>query len=229
MISVLTLCFVITVSTAISKRSSSMLLPRPRLIVNPKTQPTLPLLREVVDDLTNVPRPKDLNNNKLLRRLESEFDSRWMSVDAPVPGEASEMESNPVNSETPAWLLTELTNLNLTRTPNYVAAVPESRSALEMWLLERASCPVRYNWEDIGPLFWPPWVKHGKCVARQCSWPSGMKCVPGETNTITLLRWHCMPASPEVEEDEKSNWKRKNCRWIKVPYPIMSECVCSCG
>ncbi|XP_071796871.1 noggin-2-like [Asterias amurensis] len=222
------ICFVGTVGIAgTSKRSPSMILPRPLLKVNPDTHPTLPLIREIVDDLTNLPRPKDLNRNKLLHRLETEFDPRWMSVDDPFTSGVPEGDSNPMpSSKTPAWLLNELRHLNLSHTPNYVAAFPESRTALEVWLLERASCPVRYDWVDIGPLFWPPWVKHGTCVARQCSWPPGMKCVPGETRNIFLLRWHCMPTS--TDDDERATRKRKNCRWIKVPYPVMSECICSC-
>ncbi|XP_022080213.1 noggin-like [Acanthaster planci] len=229
MIVLLTLCSVVgvvSVTVGTSNRSPSLLLSRP-LIVSDRTQP-LPLPREIVDGITvNLPRPKDLNPNKLQRRLQSEFDPQWMSVDAPSPDDGSEVELNPVHSETPAWLLNELRNLNLSHVPNNVAGLSATTiSALEVWLLERASCPVRYEWVDIGPLFWPPWVKHGTCVARQCSWPSGMSCVPGETNTITLLRWHCRSAS--LEEDDRSSKKRNKCRWLKVPYPIISECVCTC-
>ncbi|XP_038066956.1 noggin-like [Patiria miniata] len=233
MIVLLALCCMAGVGTAgNSKRSPPLLLSRP-LIVSDRAQP-LPLPREIVDGIINLPRSKDLNPSKLQRRLQSEFDPRWMSIDAPSSssptGDGSELESNPATrSDTPVWLQNELRNLNLSHSPNNVAGSfsAATRRALEIWLLERASCPVRYEWVDIGPLFWPPWVKHGACVARQCSWPSGMSCVPGETNTITLLRWHCRSATPEELEDRSSK-KRNKCRWLKVPYPIISECVCTC-
>lgn len=120
----------------------------------------------------------------------------------------------------------------------------EARALVKAWLVRRAACPVRFVWADLGPYFWPRWLRRGECgveptgdeqdeenmttgrltarrtingVLREdddddddddlgggarrnatgsmptqsCSWPPGMKCVPGLTRTLHILRWHC--------------------------------------
>jgi len=63
---------------------------------------------------------------------------------------------------------------------------------LKRWLLEQAGCRVSYTWEDMGELFWPRWVRHGRCDALAvCSWPPGMYCAPAPTDTLRLLHWQC--------------------------------------
>lgn len=41
---------------------------------------------------------------------------------------------------------------------------PENRAAVIAWLVQRATCPIRYVWDDLGPYFWPRWVRRGECV-----------------------------------------------------------------
>jgi hypothetical protein len=93
---------------------------------------------------------------------------------------------------------------------------PSVRKYVERWLLERASCPVRLSWDDVGPFFWPRWILQGECgssrrtklvsgaagirhdadedpdpAEQSCSWPPGMRCVPEASQTIHLLRRQC--------------------------------------
>lgn len=64
---------------------------------------------------------------------------------------------------------------------------------IKSWLLKRSSCPVEYTWKDLGPTFWPRWIRYGVCLERKgtCSFPTGMHCVPGLTTTVHVLRWQC--------------------------------------
>ncbi|XP_046404150.1 5E5 antigen-like [Ischnura elegans] len=75
-----------------------------------------------------------------------------------------------------------------------------------------------------------------------CSIPAGMVCRPSRKRRITLLRWHCREwkdlgealsvegsggkASWAVGGEENNNHLK--CQWIKVEYPIVTECSCQC-
>lgn len=84
---------------------------------------------------------------------------------------------------------------------------------------------------------------------NSCSWPPGMHCVPASSSTVQVLRWHCYPRwvrirhREESQEEKDNSLENKNlhrrdrkrrrkmrikCNWIKVPYPVTSECYCSC-
>ena len=90
----------------------------------------------------------------------------------------------------------------------------EMIAVFKQWLVRKSSCPVAYSWHDLGEYFWPRWVVKGECQAaaaaeagllpmpsqapipggeggKGCSWPLGMKCVPGRAETLHILRWHC--------------------------------------
>jgi hypothetical protein len=41
---------------------------------------------------------------------------------------------------------------------------PGYRAAVIAWLVRRATCPIRYVWGDLGPYFWPRWLRRGECV-----------------------------------------------------------------
>jgi len=125
---------------------------------------------------------------------------------------------------------------------------------LERWLLQMARCDVVYSWEDMGELFWPRWVRHGRCDSLAvCSWPPGMYCAPAPSDTLRLLHWQCRRRASERrrvarnEDDTSSSsvlprstnrqvrrrhrlrsGRQPACRWKKVPYPVTSECFCSC-
>lgn len=102
-------------------------------------------------------------------------------------------------------------------------------------------CFYRYAWEDIGALFWPRYIRRGECSTDlgSCSWPSGMHCVPSETANIEILRWQCRARKGRGRKkgykalnikdyDEEEKPVHLKCGWIRVPYPITTECMCTC-
>ncbi|XP_019330352.1 PREDICTED: noggin-1-like [Aptenodytes forsteri] len=89
------------------------------------------------------------------------------------------------------------------------------------WLVERAACRLTSTWVDLGPVFWPRWVRHTACETGPpgCSWPPGMTCRPAQLTHIKLLAWHCWaPRSPGPP----------HCAWRQIPYPVVAACKCSC-
>ncbi len=200
--------FVVIVHVDASKDASS----RPTLKVSDKTQP-LPIV-EVVPDSMSLPTGRDMNPRRLRRKLGELFDKQWMSVEEPSSKSLEVM----VGEGNFSLLMDELDKLHMPSLPSSVI------TQLRTWLLTRAFCPVSYQWTYIGPLFWPPWVKRGSCVDKACSWPSGMRCAPGQTTIIRLMRWHCRPTSSRDRGGRKTK-----CKWLQVPYPVTSECTCSCG
>ena len=90
-----------------------------------------------------------------------------------------------------------------------------SRRALSRYLAAYTFCPVRYQWRDLGDRFWPRWLREGSCTTeRSCSVPEGMSCKAQDSETKTVLWWHCRG--------------RKKCSWIRIGYPIITKCSCSC-
>ncbi|GFU31647.1 hypothetical protein NPIL_252041 [Nephila pilipes] len=85
-----------------------------------------------------------------------------------------------------------------------------------LWL--QSHCPLLQKWKDLGPRFWPRFFLENSCAPRQtCSFPRGMVCKPHKSINKVLLRWHCQ------------NWdQKKNCNWLKVQYPLVTECQCGC-
>ena len=186
------------------------------------------------------------------------------------PQQTTTQAAEPVDRE----LLNELRLLNFNYTDElgqHQQMKPYIRRIVERWLVQLATCKVRFKWQDMGVLFWPRWIKHGECdtgARSACSWPSGMYCAPSESDTLRLLHWSCRRlTSSETtrrgrdvrhrlgrrsaeavsdndydDEDQRSrpgssrsNNNRKQlrntryqCRWRKVPYPVTSECFCTC-
>lgn len=115
------------------------------------------------------------------------------------------------------------------------------RLQFEKYLAALTYCPVRFKWKDLGPRFWPRWIKEGNCkdadsgsqgkkkgskkkdnsIRRSCSIPAGMTCAPKKSTTMTLLWWHCKHAS-------QKNSQSSQCLWINIKYPIITQCTCSC-
>ncbi|KAG8197162.1 hypothetical protein JTE90_011322 [Oedothorax gibbosus] len=85
-----------------------------------------------------------------------------------------------------------------------------------LWL--QSHCPLLQKWKDLGPRFWPRWFLENSCALRAtCSFPRGMVCRPHKSLNKILLRWHCQ------------NWEsKKNCNWLRVQYPLVTECQCGC-
>ncbi|GBL68140.1 Noggin-3, partial [Araneus ventricosus] len=204
------------------------------------------------------PKKKNLDPHQLLEILGNYYSPEWMSVDEP-PALANK---DPDRGATyvvrhdnwqHADLIKQLQASNLSvelaqMGGSKVLEEPLFVKTVEAWLLKRASCPVRYVWEDIGNLFWPRYIRRGECasVPGTCSWPPGMHCVPSGTTTLHVLRWQCkVPKGKgrrkafKHSKDQKSReWPRKinegeqpanlKCSWIRVPYPITNDCLCTC-
>ncbi|KAK7592829.1 hypothetical protein V9T40_007581 [Parthenolecanium corni] len=89
---------------------------------------------------------------------------------------------------------------------------------IQQFLWAYTACPVLYRWKDLGVRFWPRYLKTGYCPQNvSCSVPPGMTCRPSASTHKTLLRWFC------------KNYTHKHCQWIKVEYPVLTECSCSCA
>ena len=81
-------------------------------------------------------------------------------------------------------------------------------------------CPVRYRWKDMGPKFWPRWIKEGSCanLSESCSYPEGLVCHEYEHKNIAILRFLCM-----------SDWPKSKCKWYKIYIPFLLACKCGCN
>lgn len=220
------------------------------------------------------PRSKDLEESALLRLMGQDFDPRWMrSGDHSHPHKQDGGPGDPEERAT-VRMLREMAGKELHLPDDLVP--PEYRAAVTSWLVRRATCPIRYVWDDLGPYFWPRWVRRGECLQETgtkgrsegrnstlsdvkhtaaCSWPPGMMCVPGVARNLQILRWHCrlrknmsggssatsnkvwllsggrgQAVVDKYHNTSSKNKRRKRyrCQWLKVPYPVPEDCVCSC-
>jgi noggin len=116
------------------------------------------------------------------------------------------------------------------------------RRKLQNFLWAYTACPVTRRWRDLGVRFWPRWLKEGHCPESPCSIPPGMRCQPAGLRHQALLRWHCRPsglalASAGLQQGQglqggqalQGLGEQRHCSWIKVEYPIITECACSCA
>lgn len=209
-----------------------------------------PFMPHIPDLNKYIPRKKDLKLKKLLRKLGEDFDADWMSIETPV-GLSVDHVTLSNDASVDLKLVREFNHLNLTFTNQQGLAVDVSSENLELfkrWLLHHGSCSVTFQWEDLGTLFWPRWVKLGSCVNEySCSWPPGMHCVPMESKLIHVLRWNCnkhrkhrkhhrkharMNHVHNINEKHKRRRKGRRmglrCRWTKVEFPVTDICFCSC-
>lgn len=166
-----------------------------------------------------------LQPKKLMRRLGKDFNAIWMSTELP-----NDLLKLQVQAKTDMSLIPDLEGTNLLALEQSLRAkygrdnvsgddggvdtgdgvtgggdlVENVMRLVQTWLVEKASCPVYYQWEDLGLLFWPRWVKRGLCSPPEdalhkmaapkpaaCSWPPGMHCVAAKPKTIQVLRWAC--------------------------------------
>ncbi|XP_010863370.1 noggin-2-like [Esox lucius] len=157
------------------------------------------------------PRKQDLAEQTLRRKLGSNFDPVFMSINSPPV-----VENRTVFDEQP---MLKGPIPNEVKQLSGVTVAKKARQKFEQWLWAYTHCPVDYVWKDLGVRFWPRYVKEGLCLnERSCSLPEGMFCKPDKSVTKTFLRWYC-----------QGFLKQKYCTWIQVQYPIISECKCSCG
>nr|CAD7598841.1 unnamed protein product [Timema genevievae] len=84
----------------------------------------------------------------------------------------------------------------------------------------------------------------GTSSRKSCSWPPGMLCTPGVARNLHILRWHCRLRKKNTTNNNNNVWtadrlrkvqdrrkkkrKKYRCMWLKVPYPVPEDCVCSC-
>ena len=194
---------------------------------------------------------RHLSNDDMFRKLGHHFDPEWMAVDKPAI--LTTFGSGFNRSRDDPELVRDLRRLRFAYRDE--RGVERRLAAafvveLERWLLEQARCEVLYTWEDMGELFWPRWVRHGRCDSLAvCSWPPGMYCAPAPSDTLRLLHWQCRRRHHRVarHDDESSSssllprpgnrqarrhrlrsGRQPLCRWKRVPYPVTSECFCSC-
>ncbi|KAJ1528695.1 hypothetical protein ONE63_007088 [Megalurothrips usitatus] len=116
---------------------------------------------------------------------------------------------------------------------------PRLRRKLQHFLWAYTACPVQRRWRDLGLRFWPRWLKEGHCPDAPCSIPPGMRCRPSSTRHQALLRWHCRPLPTLVLQQDQGGGSgssgiadttaTRHCSWIKVEYPIITECSCGCA
>ena len=207
-------------------------------------KPTVPL--EFWEKVKKKPRGRQLKESKLLEKMGSDFDPSWMSVVR--PGARHNIKVS-LPEEQVAQLMEEVTSLDIENDiremlgnepdnkhePTVIRAV----GAFQQWLVRKSSCPVEFDWVDLGEYFWPRYLRKGECESgdkagpldtpTSCSWPRGMSCSPADAQVLHILRWHCRRRrTPDLLGLTTRQRIRKSykCRWIKVPYPVTSSCKC---
>ncbi|CAH1795025.1 unnamed protein product [Owenia fusiformis] len=211
------------------------------------------------------PRKKHLRQKRLKRIIGRDLNMKYASLEKP---HSLESENK----------LKRFNNITIYDDGNFIEIDVSLKHDLELWLPRRGRCEIVYEWEDLGLMFWPRWIKRGHCdTSMSCSIPAGMHCVPKESKTIMILRWHCQTnhlgytlkkkqrlqakkghvglrhksqrkrgrkdrnkgstgKDGESKRDQKKRRRERNafkrrgmsCKWLKVPYPVTSDCFCSC-
>jgi hypothetical protein len=197
------------------------------------------------------PKRKNLKKKKLMQKMGDDFDPLWMSIDPVTSGddedednarvEMSDRQLDQIEQEVSALHLEdELERLTAehddsndvltTSAHSSVAAKRDLIKVFEQWLVKKSSCPVRFEWEDLGDYFWPRHVRKGACARKPCSWPAGMECAVDEAKTLQLLRWHCRraPLRSAASRGRRTQHDQHKCRWYKVPYTVTTSCKCAC-
>lgn len=196
-------------------------------------------------DYHYAPKPKHLRSARLMRLLGSSFDPFWMSVERP-PNADEWIAEEPLGRNG---------QFNITASPELSEGATRYREKLEIevksldfdslpldvatvireWLVRSATCSLRYQWMDLGPVFWPRWLRHTDCYEagghQSCSFPSGMVCRQAQTTQVKILAWHCWggdQANGWKDDGRSSKILPRKCLWRQVPYPVVTACKCSC-
>ncbi|XP_026216168.1 noggin-2-like [Anabas testudineus] len=233
------------------------------------SQPVRPYtLLTNVEDYHYLPKSRHRRRSQLLRLLGSSFDPFWMSIDQPSEASGGQSNGRPLFHTLPAKILNYSTfrsKFNLNPSPELREAAESGRQKLKKeaeelvlgslppdvarsvrdWLVRSATCELHYRWVDLGPAFWPRWLRQTDCErsdgVQSCSFPSGMQCVRAQTTHIKILAWHCLEIRNGVDESRRIKGERpdgsievgpgevmKQCLWRQVPYPVVAACTCSC-
>ena len=171
-------------------------------------------LAEATDRLqaSFMPAKKDLRKKRLLKRLGADLSRNWMASEKPQDNGGK--TTTVVERHADTHLAADVSKLNFTYVDDDGDAVTMTtyvQHIVERWLVQKAICRVRFQWRDMGALFWPRWVRHGECSGEtSCSWPPGMHCVPVERHAIRLLRWQCRRRPRRGRKRKRRNRRRRN-------------------
>ncbi|KAM7010245.1 noggin-2-like [Tautogolabrus adspersus] len=221
------------------------------------------------EDYQYLPKPRHRRLSQLLHLLGSSYDVFWMSIEQPSegPGGQGDRKSLLRGYPLPAKLPDKTTareKFNLSDSPKLREAAANKHRKLEEeaadldlsslssgvarsvrdWLVQSATCELSYQWVDLGPAFWPRWLRQTDCkksdVGQSCSFPGGMECVRAQTFHIKIMAWHCLDirgddGSRRIKADKSDGSTvigtgevMKRCLWRQVPYPVVTACKCSC-
>lgn len=186
------------------------------------------------------PRPTELNATALAIKLGRNLDPAFMSVTRPAPASQLLNSNNFLYRRNRRGRLVPVGDMpkhlrdmdfKFLRLPDgsklRTRVSTKLKKKLQQFLWAFTACPIAYKWKDLGIRFWPRWLKEGHCPAGKtsCSVPPGMKCRPSATLRKTVLRWHCR--SP-IFDNSALQPEQRHCQWIKVEYPIITQCSCAC-
>ncbi|XP_044045958.1 noggin-2-like [Siniperca chuatsi] len=222
------------------------------------------------EDYHYMPKPRHRRPSRLLRLLGSSFDLFWMSIEQPSEGSGGHGDGQPLlrGDSQPAKLPNNTAageKFNLSAAPQLREAAANHRRKLEKeaadldlgslpsnvassvrdWLVRSATCRLSYQWVDLGPAFWPRWLRQTDCErsggVQSCSFPGGMECVRAQTTHIKILAWHCLEireggdGSRRIKAEMSDGSTEmgtgeviKKCIWRQVLYPVVTACTCSC-
>nr|XP_057945652.1 noggin-1-like [Doryrhamphus excisus] len=229
---------------------------------------TLP--RTNPEDYVYMPKPRHYRPSRLLRILGSSFDPFWMSIDPPsgssgVNTDKSSCDALSRRDSLPARLPNDTTSgedVNITSSELREAAAsqrkklerkaadvdlstlsPDVATSVRAWLVQSATCGLCSQWVDLGPAFWPRWLRQTDCDksdrVQSCSFPPGMVCGRAQITHVKILAWHCL----KIRKDDSKRFKTdrsdvsmlmggseglRRCLWMAVPYPVVTACTCSC-
>lgn len=197
------------------------------------------------------PRGRHTKASRLIKKMGSDFQPAWMSIERPTPNDFRRTDPIPLPEEQVALLMEQVDDLDIEseilemmgegETESENPTISRAVGAFQNWLVKKSSCPVNFQWQDLGEFFWPRYVRQGECGAgsgsegsssggsSSCSWPRGMTCNPADAEVVQILRWHCRRRkTPDLLGLTTRQKIRKSykCRWIKVPYPVTSSCKC---
>ncbi|XP_059193641.1 noggin-like [Centropristis striata] len=211
------------------------------------SQPVRPYtLLTAAEDRHHLPKPRHRRPSRLLRLLGS-FDLFWMSTEQPSEASGGHIEGELLGKSSlreaaakhRQKLVEEAADLDLGSLSSHVAG------SVRDWLVRSATCGLSYQWVDLGPAFWPRWLRQTDCDrsdgVRSCSFPGGMECVRAQTAQIKILAWHCLEIrdggdgsrsfkanGSDGSTDMVTGEVMKRCMWRQVPYPVVTACTCSC-
>ncbi|KAG8187131.1 hypothetical protein JTE90_004877 [Oedothorax gibbosus] len=183
------------------------------------------------------PGRKQLDKSSLMVLMGDDYLTSWMSDERPkkplinVPSNEVNLDDGQAGSWAQERLLNQLRSVNLTAELSEMApGLLPFENMVRQWMVKRSSCPVEFTWKDLGPTYWPRWIRKGECANRKglCSYPTGMHCVPGATTKVMLLFWDC-------EEKKRNRHVRTGTTGVEVktnvryrsPVPKLPELMTS--